>query len=168
MLADFRSRACTYRRTAFICCSHYLRTPRSAPFEACGTVRPRSAPQNLSPTFDGGRSGDADLRVFQRLWINPIAARPSRPSAARRCSTASDSWRFAGTFRPRPSRPGSRLASPSLIKRDSESQKTAVLQVIKPPPGLEPGTASLPWRFEGGTGGHGRTLAITFFLQIGP
>jgi len=67
--------------------------------------------------FGAGRSGDADLRVFQRLWIRPIAARPSRPSSARRCSSASDSHRFAGTFWPRPSRPASRLASPSLTQR---------------------------------------------------
>jgi hypothetical protein len=38
----------------------------------------------------------------------------------------------------------------------------------EPSDGLEPSTPSLPWRFEGGTGGHGRTLAITLFLQIGP
>jgi hypothetical protein len=29
-------------------------------------------------------------------------------------------------------------------------------------------TSSLPWRFSGGTGGHGRALAITFLLQIVP
>ena len=40
--------------------------------------------------------------------------------------------------------------------------------VLEPSPGLEPGTASLPWRFRGGTGGHGRARAVTFFLQIEP
>ena len=38
---------------------------------------------------------------------------------------------------------------------------------LKPSDGLEPSTPSLPWRFTGGTGGHGRALAITFFLQGG-
>jgi hypothetical protein len=36
----------------------------------------------------------------------------------------------------------------------------------KPSDGLEPSTPSLPWRFRGGIGVHGRSLAITFFLQI--
>jgi hypothetical protein len=36
----------------------------------------------------------------------------------------------------------------------------------KPSDGLEPSTPSLPWRFGGGTGGHGRASAITFFLQM--
>jgi hypothetical protein len=39
--------------------------------------------------------------------------------------------------------------------------------LFKPSDGLEPSTPSLPWRFWGGTGGHGRALAITFLLQIG-
>jgi hypothetical protein len=39
---------------------------------------------------------------------------------------------------------------------------------FKPSDGLEPSTPSLPWRFRDGTGGHGRALAITFFLQIEP
>jgi hypothetical protein len=38
----------------------------------------------------------------------------------------------------------------------------------KPSDVLEPSTPSLPWRFRGGTGGHGRAFAITFSLQIGP
>jgi hypothetical protein len=112
------SRACTYKRTACICCSQYLRTPRSAPFDACGTARPRSAPQNLSPTFGAGRRGGADLRVCQRLWINPRAARPSGPSAARRCSDDSNKTpicrEFLGWWLTRP-------ASPSLFERDSVS-----------------------------------------------
>jgi len=36
----------------------------------------------------------------------------------------------------------------------------------EPSDGLEPSTPSLPWRSPGGTGVHGRTLEITFFLQI--
>src|SRR6266508_4941126 len=40
--------------------------------------------------------------------------------------------------------------------------------LAKPSDGLEPSTPSLPWRFPGGTGGHGRPLAITFLLQIAP
>ncbi len=43
-----------------------------------------------------------------------------------------------------------------------------VSSVLKPSCGLEPQTPSLPWRFRGGTGGHDRTSAITFFLQMGP
>jgi hypothetical protein len=39
---------------------------------------------------------------------------------------------------------------------------------FKPSPGLEPGTASLPWRFRSGTGVHDRTSAGTLFLQIKP
>jgi hypothetical protein len=38
----------------------------------------------------------------------------------------------------------------------------------KPSDGLEPSTPSLPWRFWGGIGGHGRAFAITFLLQIVP
>jgi hypothetical protein len=37
---------------------------------------------------------------------------------------------------------------------------------LKPSDGLEPSTPSLPWRFPGGTGVHGRTPAGTFLLQI--
>jgi hypothetical protein len=37
----------------------------------------------------------------------------------------------------------------------------------KPSDGLEPSTPSLPWRFRGGTRGHGRAFAATFLLQIG-
>ena len=37
----------------------------------------------------------------------------------------------------------------------------------KPSDGLEPSTASLPWRFRGGNRGHDRASAATFFLQIG-
>ena len=37
---------------------------------------------------------------------------------------------------------------------------------LKPSDGLEPSTPSLPWRFRGGTSGHGPSLAMTFFLQI--
>jgi hypothetical protein len=36
----------------------------------------------------------------------------------------------------------------------------------KPSDGLEPSTHSLPWRFWGDTGGHGRALTTTFHLQI--
>jgi hypothetical protein len=39
--------------------------------------------------------------------------------------------------------------------------------LLKPSDGLEPSTPSLPWRFPGGIGVHGRALAITFCLQIG-
>jgi hypothetical protein len=38
--------------------------------------------------------------------------------------------------------------------------------ILEPSDGLEPSTPSLPWRFRGGTGGHRRALATTFFLQI--
>jgi hypothetical protein len=36
----------------------------------------------------------------------------------------------------------------------------------KPSDGLEPSTPSLPWRFRGGAGGHGRALAATLSLQV--
>jgi hypothetical protein len=36
----------------------------------------------------------------------------------------------------------------------------------KPSDGLEPSTPSLPWRFWGSTGVHGRASAGTFFLLI--
>jgi hypothetical protein len=55
---------------------------------------------------------------------------------------------------------------PSVIRRGSEDLKKRHLQVFKPSPGLEPGTASLPWRFRGGTGVHARSFASTFVLQI--
>ena len=35
----------------------------------------------------------------------------------------------------------------------------------EPSDGLEPSTPSLPWRFSGGTGVHGRALTLTFLLQ---
>ena len=41
-------------------------------------------------------------------------------------------------------------------------------RTFKPSDGLEPSTPSLPWRFRGGTGGYGRALATTIFLQIAP
>jgi hypothetical protein len=69
--------------------------------------------------------------------------RLSRPSFLRRCSPVS---RLA--TKPRPFAGGSSTGEPS--------------------DGLEPSTPSLPWRFTGGTGGHGRPLAITFLLEIGP
>jgi hypothetical protein len=36
----------------------------------------------------------------------------------------------------------------------------------KPSDGLEPSTPSLPWRFKGGTGVHGRSYVTMFLLQI--
>jgi hypothetical protein len=38
--------------------------------------------------------------------------------------------------------------------------------ILEPSPGLEPGTASLPWRFWFGNRGHTRSLAITICLQF--
>jgi len=38
---------------------------------------------------------------------------------------------------------------------------------LKPSDGLEPSTPTLPWRFWGGNGGHGRALASTMCLQFG-
>jgi hypothetical protein len=49
----------------------------------------------------------------------------------------------------------------------AETTESVVLQVFrKPSDELEPSTPSLPWRFWGGNGGHGRALAATIFLQI--
>ena len=57
----------------------------------------------------------------------------------------------------------------ACLTRQPKSPNLSVCRVFpKPSYGLEPETPSLPWRFRGGTGGHGRTLAITFFLQIRP
>jgi hypothetical protein len=74
--------------------------------------------------------------------------------------------RFAGSSRsPWPSRPLATL-KPLLDHGGLDITKTADLQVLKPSPGLEPGTASLPWRFRGVTRVHGRSRATYFFLQI--
>jgi hypothetical protein len=40
--------------------------------------------------------------------------------------------------------------------------------LVKTSDGLEPSTPSIPWRFWGGTGWHGRASADTFVLQIRP
>jgi hypothetical protein len=93
---------------------------------------------------------------------------------------------FAGTFcrwKPprrcclRPRVPASARQSenvPVSYPRDAElvsgqTTKRPICRAFsKPSCGLEPQTPSLPWRFPGGTGGHGRPLAITFLLQIAP
>ena len=49
-----------------------------------------------------------------------------------------------------------RPASPSLNERGSLVLKTGDLQAFKPSPGLEPGTASLPWRFRPGAISSGK------------
>jgi hypothetical protein len=49
----------------------------------------------------------------------------------------------------------------------SRSKKPPICSgFFKPSGGLEPPTPSLPWRFRGGSDGHGRALAATFHLQI--
>ena len=60
--------------------------------------------------------------------------------------------------------------TPQLAHRRRSRQRKQRLSRRKPEPsdGLEPSTPSLPWTFVGGTGGHGRALAITFLLQIAP
>jgi hypothetical protein len=93
---------------------------------------------------------------------------------------ALSSWRsgsgvFAGVFNSPagptdlrlPPYPGGAL---QCQQRQQQSNKAAICSgfvvLREPSDGLEPSTPSLPWRFRGGTGGHGRTLAVTFFLQI--
>jgi hypothetical protein len=163
MLAGPFSRVREHKGTAFICCSRYLRTPRSASFEACGIVRPRSAPQNLSPTCGAGRSGDADLRVFQRLWINPIAPDRRGPPQHGGAPVHRAVADLQELFRQRPNRPASRLASPSLTQRGSIVGKEVDLQVFKPSPGFEPGAASLPWRFPAAREGRPNSVCLQDF-----
>jgi hypothetical protein len=70
----------------------------------------------------------------------------SRPDVPRRCSAGSDKTSICGEFSDLwPTQP----AGPSLIKRGSVVTKKADLQGFKPSPGLEPGTASLPWNVSG-------------------
>jgi hypothetical protein len=73
-------------------------------------------PKTCPPTFGAGCSGDADLAVFQRLWINPVAARPSRPSVLGRCSAESGQLAIC---RESGRRADSTRRGPSLIERDS-------------------------------------------------
>ena len=78
--------------------------------------------------------------------------------------------RFAGALQPR-----SELNSPPTVNAevlcgavlDNKNPRfPGIFLLLEPSDGLEPSTPSLPWRFWGGTGGHGRALAITFFLQF--
>jgi hypothetical protein len=59
---------------------------------------------------------------------------------------------------------------PARARRLQSRQRKTPLAGIsrKPSDGLEPSTPSLPWRFRGGNGGHGRARVVTFFLQIEP
>ena len=56
---------------------------------------------------------------------------------------------------------------PRSLSAAGAGNRTSQLQgfSLKPSDGLEPSTPSLPWRFRGGTGGHGRASAVTFSLQ---
>ena len=68
----------------------------------------------------------------------------------------------------RQSRICTRLVPARLRARQRRQQYSPICRAFVPKPsdGLEPSTPSLPWRFWGGTGGHGPALAITFLLQI--
>jgi hypothetical protein len=47
------------------------------------------------------------------------------------------------------------------------TEKRLSRQKLKLSDGLKPSTRSLPWRFRGGNGGHGRALVSTMCLQFG-
>ena len=60
---------------------------------------------------------------------------------------------------------------PVQVRRRPDLDSASLLSsgaFAEPSDGLEPSTPSLPWRFPGGIGVHGRALAITFLLQIRP
>jgi hypothetical protein len=102
----------------------------------------RSPPPDLIcgvPPFHGGAL--SDRARWQFPGILPLACELARRPWRYRemlCGTTPDNKteRFAGSF-----------------------------LSLEPSDGLEPSTPSLPWRFRGGTGGHGRASAVTFFLQ---
>ena len=78
-----------------------------------------------------------------------------------------------GLFKGSLSSPDQRMSYEHLLEKEVLSctrlrqQKSPFAGILEPSDGLEPSTPSLPWRFPGATGGHGRAFAITFRLQIG-
>jgi hypothetical protein len=123
--------------------------PRLTAAELAGSrlrsgARPRmagSAPQNLSPRSDAARQRDAEYPLLQRLSMLPAA------------STAPSSSPYRGGARFHRMRAGfAGVVWP-----------VAVLQVFKSSPGLEPATASLPWRIRGATAvGRNRAREAVF------
>lgn len=100
-------------------------------------------------------------------------SRPRRQQSSRLCRQIVD-WRRSTT----PKRPRQKASRSVAMRRryrkmcprvlSADNNKVPIWSTFcKPSDGLEPSTPSLPWRFPGGTGGHGRALADMFFLQIG-
>jgi hypothetical protein len=127
-----------------------------------------------------GRAGSAwvvaSLAALTARWSAPQAtflSRPlfRRPSFSRRCSTCSKAFvqaRIKTVPQLWGQNPGDKLRR---VIRD-HSQDVGLEKgpfagpLVKPSPGLEPGTASLPWRFQGVTRVDARSLAPLILLQI--
>jgi hypothetical protein len=108
-------------------CGRRERLPEPRRFRPNCSARP----QDLSPRFAG--AGSAISNALFSSGFRYSRPRPPRGGPPYGGGALSDrtSSRFAGIFHCRLDRPAIRLASPSLIKRDSIVLKPADLQVFK-------------------------------------
>ena len=121
-------------------------------------------------------SGGAILAALAARWSAPRAtllSRPlfRRPSFSRRCSTCSNTFVQARTETP--AHAGDRSwgqvarGHPRTIPRFRARKRAICWPFVKPSPGLEPGTASLPWRLRPLLGRLGKPPDRPLSLQDG-
>jgi hypothetical protein len=140
------------------------REPRPEPPTVPSDLRvsvPKTCPQ------DSWGLGNAIPNVFFSSDFRCCRARHPRgvPPCQGRGSVRSDKsvvcGEFSGLCRLHP-------RSPPCSRGTRQSSKRAVLQVFKPSPGLEPGTASLPWRIRPAARRCGKSACYGVFPATTP
>jgi hypothetical protein len=97
------------------------------------------------------------MRPFTAVWKEEHRSRLRSPSGSRRCSVAGgkepDLQVFSNiTASFESGRDGKAEVLSGAVTDNKNPRFAGIAFVLKPSPGLEPGTASLPWRFRIATG----------------